>query len=114
MSESRPIDYFKGFVISMNILIWSVILGALIYFNKAQPQNMTVLDVRYGKTIRSTWAMQYVTTSLWLFILAAALCLIALIINFALLGDKKRKVSKGFVLGLFVSLTASALYIFNL
>lgn len=98
----------------MNLLIWSVILGALIYFNKAQPQKMTVLDAHYAKTIRDTWVMQYVTTSLWLFILAAALCLFALIVNFAMLGNKKRKVSKGFVLGLFVSLTAAALYIFNL
>lgn len=114
MSETRSFSFFKAFVIGMNTIIWSVILVASIYFNKAQPQKLTVLDAHYAKNIRDTWVMDYVTTSLWLFILAAALCLFSLIVNFAFLGDHKHKISKGFVLGLFVSLTASALYIFNL
>jgi hypothetical protein len=114
MSKSTQVNKLNVFLTSMNILVWSIIFGAATYFSKAQPQKLTVLDVRYEKDIRDTWIMEFVTISLWLFVLAAVLCIVGLIINLGFIGNKKIKISKGLLLGLFVSLFASAAYILNL
>lgn len=114
MAEKKSFDGIKAFIIFMNILVWSLIFGAATYFSKAQPQKLTVLDAHYAKSIRETWIMEYVNNSLWLFVVAAILSLVGLIINLIFLGDKKHKISKGLLIALFVSLLASSAYILNL
>jgi len=114
LTDKKRINKFKAFIITMNFIVWTIIFTAATYFSKAQPEKLTVLDVRYAKSIRETWVMEYVTISLWLFVLAAILSLIGLIINLAFIGDKKHPMSKGLILSLVVSLGAASLYIINL
>jgi len=112
--NKKKIDSFVIFIRFMDIITWSVIFAAMMFLEKARPQTRTILDIRYSKNIRQTWDISLAKASLWLFVVAAIIAILGLLINLGFLGDKKHHMSYGLLLGFIVSFGASFAYIFIL
>lgn len=114
MDKKKKQDHFFGIIRTFLILTWTAILGAFVYLQKAMPEKETILDIRYGKSIRDTWDMTYANSSLFLFALAAVLSVIGIIVNFGYLETRKHPMSFGMILAAITSITAVILYVINL
>jgi hypothetical protein len=114
MTTKKKFNGFKAFIVSLNFIVWTILFTAGTYFSKAQPQKQTVLDMKYDKQIRDAWIMEYINLSLWLFVIAAILCIVGLIINIGFMSNKQNKISKGLLIGFFLSLSCASAYIFYL
>lgn len=111
----RKVDGFIIFIRSMNIITWSIIFVAMMFLEKARPETKTFLDFRYtSKMIRKTWDLDFAQASLWLFVVAAIISILGLLINLGFLEDKKHHLSYGLLIGFIVSFSASFTYIFLL
>jgi len=114
MAKNKKIEGFILFIRFMDILTWSIIFAAMMVFEKARPQTKTILDIRYSKGIRNSWDLGLAQASLWIFVIAAIIALLGLLINLVFLGDKKHHISYGLLIGFFVSFGASFAFIFLL
>lgn len=110
MSKKR--DFAKLFIIFMNVIAWSSVFAAMIFFDLARPQTNSYLDIHYMKEPRETWELSNVTISLWFFIISTCVSLLGLLINLGFIGDKKHHISKGLIINLMVSLIFASIYIF--
>jgi sterol desaturase/sphingolipid hydroxylase (fatty acid hydroxylase superfamily) len=102
----------NAFIIVMNILTWSAVFGAFIFFDLARPEPQSYLDIHYEKLVRKTWDTSLATVSLWFFIMSAAVSMLGLLFNIAYI--KKHRISLGLVAGLFLSLGFAGFYIFSI
>lgn len=113
--RKRKVDNFIIFIRFMDIVTWSIIFAAMMVLEKARPETKTFLDFRYtSKTIRNTWDLDLAQASLWLFVVAAILAILGLLVNLGFLGDNKHHISYGLLIGFIVSFAASFAYIFLL
>ena len=114
MEKKKKQDHFFGIIRTFLIITWVAIIGAFTYLQKAMPEKETILDMRYGKSIRDTWDMNFANSSLFLFTLAAVLSIIGLIVNFGYLETRKHHMSIGMILAAITSISAVLLYVINL
>lgn len=110
----KNLDGFVVFIRFMDVITWSIIFAAMMFLEKARPQTKTILDIRYSKNIRNTWDLGLAQASLWLFVVAAIIAMLGLLINLGFLGDKKHHMSYGLLIGFIVSFGASIAYIYLL
>jgi len=103
-------DGFNIFIRVMDIIVWSLIFAAMLFFDQARPETATILDARYSKSIRDTWDYTYASISMWIFIASAMLSSTGLLINVVGLNTRHHRISRGLSLALFLSLTASVSY----
>jgi sterol desaturase/sphingolipid hydroxylase (fatty acid hydroxylase superfamily) len=111
IKNGKKTDKFVIFIRFMDIITWTLIFIAMLFFEKARPQTETIFDIRYSKGIRNTWNIPMAEISLWVFVVAAVLSIVGLLINLGFLGDKKHHMSYGLLLGLILSLSASSAFI---
>jgi len=113
--SKKKTDGFIVFIRFANILTWTIIFAGMMFSEKARPETKTFLDFRYtSKTIRKTWDLALAQYSLWLFVVAAIIAILGLLINLGFLEGKKHHISYGLLIGFIISFGASFAYIFLL
>ena len=111
MAKQRQVDGYKRFKGVMNVIFWTVYISSLIVLNEAKLETQTIFDNRYAKVARTTWLIDTVEIAFGIMIGAIAIAILGLIINLALLGEKKRKISLGLLIG-FIASVISVLWMY--
>lgn len=108
-NQSEPTDKRKGpdllvkWVRVSSFVTWILILLTVVITDSAKPELHTILDIRYGKTSRTSWDGSLLINAFMLSIGTFIFTLISLLINSQRLKRKYDRISISLIIGMIVS-----------